>query len=137
MLQFDIDASDVLRVTGSLVEKLADFKKPLTDSSLFMERQTKQRIIKQQDPDGKAYAPLRPSTLRRKKTNAILIESGRLVSGIQAKPPSGNEVAVEDTSNYGIWHQRGTRKMAQRAFLGFANEDIEGVRSIFGDYLSE
>lgn len=132
---FEIDvSSNAVRATGNLVARLQDIKPPLAETGALLERKAKLRFAKQKDPTGKPWAPLRPATLKRKKTKAILRETGSLAASI-AFAVSGNEVRVKPSVAYGIFLQTGTRKMEPRPFMGFEADDSQKIGQIFRDHL--
>lgn len=107
---------------------------PTKEATLYMERQTKLNFAKQSDPDGAPWAVLSPSTLARKKTNAILRETSTLVNSVNSES-SAKEGRVFATTGYGLYHQTGTTKMPQRKFLGFGAEDVDRIPKFYTEYL--
>jgi phage gpG-like protein len=70
-----------------------------------------------QDPYGKAWAPLLPSTVRRKKgDNRVLLRSDRLSIETVAKATSGSGISIVSV-DYGSFHQSGTVHMGSRQIL--------------------
>lgn len=126
-----IEAGTTIKALHRLKKNLKNVNKALRRSGLYMERQTKLRFAKQRDPDGKAWEPLKPSTLRRKKTRAILRETGALAASISVVGPSGSRVRVVAGQAYGIYHQTGTKKMPARKFLGINEENVTSIKKIF------
>jgi len=149
---FEIDVTDsAVKATGNLVSRLQDLSAPLGESGALLERKAVIRFVKQQDPGGKPWAPLRPETLAKKKTGftyrnkqrviipskfrgTILRETGSLAASI-AFAVSGNEVRVKPSVDYGIFGQLGTRKQAARPFMGFEADDAAQIGQIFRDHL--
>ena len=131
-IQIRVKAASTIEAMQKLAKKSRSLKKPLRKSGLFLEREVKLNFAHQSDPDGKPWAPLKPSTLRRKKTTAILRETGALAASIAMEGPVGNQVRVVAGQAYGIWLQTGTRKMVARPFLGISEErHIPKIRKIF------
>ncbi|PZO39563.1 MAG: phage virion morphogenesis protein [Shackletoniella antarctica] len=106
----------------------------------FLERQAKLRFLKEQDPAGKPWAPLRPATVREKKrsgkSSAILSRDKFLAASIFYNV-SGSEVRVKPSEEYGIFHQVGNskRNLPARPFMGFEPGDAEKIGQIFRDHL--
>jgi len=69
------------------------------------------------DPYGKAWKPLRPSTLKSGRHPPPLTDSGRLRDGTLAQPMRGAGVQIVVGAPYGVFHQYGTRRMARRPIL--------------------
>lgn len=108
MLEFEIDLS-AIRAIGETAKRLQDFRAPLAESGAWLERSTKDRFDKEEDPEGKPWAPLAKSTLQKKKTRAILRESGILAASITTRGLRPNEVRVGTSIFYGIYHQEGVK----------------------------
>jgi len=132
--------SITIKVSGStfkldtLAKRIKNLEKPTLEATTYLERQTKLRFAKEVDPDNAPWARLKPSTLARKTTNNILIETTTLVNSITSFA-LGVTGKVFTTIDYGIYHQMGTRWMAARRFLGINDEDTQGVVKIYTRYL--
>ncbi len=79
------------------------------------------RLIQQEysggtDPYGKAWAPLKPSTLAKGRSAPPLTATERMRAGTKARPLPGGGVALEAPSPANF-HQYGTKVMAKRAIL--------------------
>ncbi|WP_179228607.1 phage virion morphogenesis protein [Leptolyngbya ohadii] len=120
-----------------LAQKLNRLEVPMRQAGLYMERELKMGFARQSDPDGKPWQALKPSTLRRKKTRSILRETGTLAAGISLVSVSSTSATVAATagSEYGIFHQTGTSKMAQRQIIGIGERHIPQITKIFESYL--
>lgn len=137
MIEIEIQGLNVvIRELDRAKAKLRDFSEPLTEIGLYMERETKLNFAKQSAPDGSAWAPLKPSTLRTKRTRSILRETSTLINGIGASRASRTEVKVQSRgARYGIFQQTGTGKMAARPFLGVADRHLPKIRQILEEYI--
>lgn len=69
-----------------------------------------------QDPYGKDWAPLMPSTIKRKGHSSILVEKGKLAASTVAIPMSGAGIELRSI-DYGNFHQFGTKYMVAREIL--------------------
>lgn len=119
-----------------LSQKFDSLDRPVAESILYMERETKLNFARQSDPDGAPWAPLAASTLRRKKTGAILRKTGALAGSVQGRP-SGLSGTVTVGIDYGIYHQTGTSKMPQRKIIGISEgRHVPKIRQIFEDHLN-
>lgn len=79
------------------------------------------RLLKQEyangtDPYGKAWAPLKPSTIAKGRRPPPLTASGTMRAGTVAKPMPGGGIQLEAPSPANF-HQYGTKVMAKRAIL--------------------
>lgn len=134
-LQINIDREgDALK---RLARRVNNLQPAMFQAGLYMERETKLNFARQSDPDGNPWAPLKPSTLRRKRTRSILRETSTLAGGISLTSATKTQATIQATagSEYGIFHQTGTRKMAQRQFIGIGDRHHPKIRKIFEDYL--
>lgn len=164
MFEFDVNLS-AIKALGDVAKRLQNFDAPLRESGAYLERRTKNRFDEEKDPDGRPWAPLKPSTLAAKGTTAILREKSILVGGIRFLSPTKNEVRVVSGQEYGAFHQTGTRPykirpknkkllkfqtadgfgfakevnhpgLPARPFLGINGEDVEKIRGFFEDYIA-
>lgn len=134
MIDFEPTGNAISVITDT-ANRLTNFNKPLRQSGAYLERATKLRFAKEQDPDGNAWATLKKSTLRQKKTSAILRETSTMVNAISFLPPQGNLVRLVSPIDYSVWHQLGTKTMPARPFLGINVDDVNAIRTIFNNYL--
>ncbi len=80
------------------------------------------RLIDQQfasgtDPNGRPWAKLMPSTVKRKRGNTrILVRTGDMRKGVRVTPMSGGGVSIT-LAGYGGFHQSGTKNMVIRMIL--------------------
>ncbi len=137
MIEFEIKADAVLAKLKDAAKKLDNLQKPLREAGLYMERETKLNFARQSSPEGAPWAALKASTLRRKKSGAILRETSALMGSVQFMGASNSEARVGAGTAYGIYHQFGTRKMAARPFIGIASRHEPKIEQIFEQYLSE
>lgn len=68
------------------------------------------------DPYGKAWAPLRPSTVRRKGHDRIMVESGETLAQTRARPLGGAGIALR-TGPKASWHMQATASRPARRVL--------------------
>ncbi len=101
---------------------------------------TEGRFERQQDPGGRKWAPLKPSTRRRKKHPKILTESGMLRGTIRYRLMGTNAVAIGTNRPYGRIHQLGGKAgrshratIPARPYLGFSKADRDEIAAIVMD----
>jgi phage gpG-like protein len=76
------------------------------------------------DPDGGAWAPLKPSTIKRKGGRGkILVMSGALRGSIHVVGVNQMAYKVVAADMPGQFHQGGTSKMVARPFMGISAQD--------------
>jgi len=133
MAKFSVSVKDFGVKSGlsKLAAQIKDMQGALDEAGLYMERETKLNFARQQSPDGAAWAGLAESTLRYKRTSAILRETGSLAASIQKQPASSTEVRITAGTEYGIFHQEGTSKMPARPFIGLNDRHEGEIMRIF------
>lgn len=138
MISLQIDVKREGKALERLARKIDNMQVPMREAGLYMERETKLGFARQSDPDGNPWAPLKPATLRRKRTRSILRETSTLAAGISLTSATKTRATIQATagSEYGIFHQTGTSKMAQRQFIGIGDRHRPKIRQIFEDYLN-
>lgn len=137
MIEFEIKADALIEKLKAAQKKLDNLQKPLREAGLYMERETKLNFARQSSPEGAAWAALKPSTLRRKRSGAILRETSALMGSVAFQGASNTEARVGAGTEYGIYHQKGTSKMAARPFIGIAGRHQPKIEQIFEQYLQE
>jgi phage gpG-like protein len=142
MFNIQIDAKDTIGTLNGVAERVGDLRTPLNEFAAWKEGQLKQNFNREIDPDGNPWAELAPSTLDQKRKRGaplqVLTDTGTLKSGIAAQPARADGVAIssEAGSEYGIWHLKGTRRMPQRVYLGFGQNDGEVLRGFIEDHIA-
>lgn len=111
-----------------------DWETPLRQSTIYMERITLNRFAKETDPDGNPWAPLKPSTLKQKKSGTILREKGILANATSSRIV-GDTGIIENNTSYGGIHQRGSKFIPKREFLGFGTQDIARINRYFREHI--
>ena len=118
-----------------LARRTANLSPAMAQAAAYMERQTRLNFAKESDPDGAAWAGLAPSTLRRKRSGAILRESGELVKSISSSSSDKQARVFSPGPDYNIYHQQGTSRMPARVFIGIGEQHKEPVIRIVKNYL--
>ncbi|QDV78084.1 phage virion morphogenesis protein [Botrimarina mediterranea] len=99
-------------------------------------------------PNGQAWAPLKPATIKRKGHSRILVETGRLgVSLTQSGHPDAVVEIVDEPGQGGFsrgtaveyagYHQKGTKRMPARPPVGVDEEYVDGFAERAADHLVE
>jgi phage virion morphogenesis protein len=134
-LMFDVNLQGNLANFDKVAKLLGNPGPALGQIGGYLERKAKLRFNSQTAPDGKNWAPLKPSTLRTKKTRAILRETSAMVNSIAFRV-AGDTVVVKPSVDYALYHQVGTSKMVARPFMGFEPGDAEAISKILADYIT-
>ena len=114
----------------------------------YMRRRTLQHFREESDPEGKAWRPLKESTIAGRRTGprakrrggarklAILQDTG---AGRRSITSLSDATSAEIGTNvhYMAFHQEGAPRanIPIRAFLGVADEDAAGIENLAWDYL--
>ena len=83
----------------------------------FVTKDLKRQAYAGNDPYGKPHAALRPATVRKKGSDAILDESGALIGSLAARPMGGSGLQLTVDPPYARYHITGTKRMVARAFF--------------------
>lgn len=87
-------------------------------------------------PEGDAWAPLSPATLKRKKTERMLYEEGDMLRGLVVAP-SATELSWGLEDEKSPWHHFGTRRMPARPLVGMPPEGQRNLADLLEDHIDE
>ena len=156
VLEFDIRKAD--DALTRLLEAASDLKPALRNIGVYLAQSTKDRIAREESPDGKPFAPLNPLYKETKKGPGILRGESRDLSAIVWQLAGDDTVEVGNNIIYGAIHQFGgvikaknapalifsmggqtfARKsvtIPARPYLGLSQEDEAEVLAIVADHL--
>jgi phage gpG-like protein len=131
-IKVDLRELEALRRAGADVGR---FRRPMLQYVTWLEAETKLQFAREVDPQGQRWAALKPSTLKRKKSGAILRESGVMINTLYNRATE-TEGEVGIGTDYSIFHQEGTDKMDKREILGVTPEREAKGQQIFETYVS-
>jgi len=134
-------------LTKRLNKELSDLSKPLKDVAVYMKEEVMENFEQEGRPKG--WAALADSTIEKKKkakgvSGQILEFHGKLKQSINLRSDK-SEASVFSGVFYGVYHQTGTRKMPQRAFMPYSDSDgippfdtkgIENIKDILLEHLT-
>ena len=90
------------------------------DAAASLRTVVRQQTDAEVDPYGKSWAPLLPSTVRRKHGDTrILRRTDRMLDSLTIEPSSGAGLHVTIDAPYSAFHQIGTRDMVARPLLPY------------------
>lgn len=124
------------------IKAYKDKQKVLKRIGVWYLAQVFQTFRKEGARDGhEKWAELRPSTIlarRNKKKGSIKIlqDNGFLRESFNQEV-KGSEVRIGTIVDYAIYHQWGTRKMAQREMLFLTKGDEEHIKEIMKNYIAQ
>lgn len=117
MIQITIDDRELRDALGRLTRRVEDTTPAMRAIAAEMETRISDRFDAQRDPAGRAWSPLSPRTLARKKGRGrILYHSGDLLDSLSSRA-SRSEALVGFGKLYAAYHEWGTKKMPRRGLL--------------------
>lgn len=138
MIRIQTQNSTILadRYIEELQRHLGDLTPLMEDIGTYLEGSTRDRFATKTAPSGVKWANLLPQTQAKKGNNNILVQSGNLMQSItyHATP---NSMQIIADKPYGKFHQKGTKHMVARPFLGLSADDQQEIFAIINDYLTE
>lgn len=137
-IDIEIDPGNTLETFEAARRSLARLQPAFNQVGAYMERETKMNFARQSTPAGAPWPDLAPATWARKRTQAILDESGDLKKSIAAEPASADGVRINGGGvEYGIYHHTGTSRMPQREYIGIGPQHEEQIRAIVMRYVAQ
>lgn len=133
-----IDDAELTAALAALAAVGRDPSPALKPAGVLMVRNTRNRIIAEQAPDGAGWPALKPRTLARKRGPGMLRERamrGGLFGSLTSQV-DGARLLVGTNKIYAATHQFGApgRGIPARPFLGVSAEDREEITGIFRDF---
>lgn len=109
----------------------------LNEVGKYQVKSTQNNFTKQSDPSGKPWKPLSPLTIKKKGFSTILIDKDKMRKANYYKVTGTNSVEIANRQFYSDYHQRGTKKMAKREFIGISLKDAKEITKIFDKNLKK
>jgi len=139
MIEFKVNELKLGKLNSSFnkaISEARDLKKPLSESAKLIVEDAYRNFDTQGYTYGRAWTPLKPGTVRQRgNARPILIRSGRLMRGTKVKSVSKTNTIVHNPVDYALYHQFGTRKMAQRKILDISEKAKRAIVLIFENYI--
>lgn len=118
----------------------ADYQPELADAAVQIADYEAGMFAGEFDSNGESWAPLKPSTIKRKGHDRILIESGALRESLVHVGGPGNITEVMPRGmlfgadvEYAIFHQQGTSRMPSRPPVGMSEETLDKLVNSVAD----
>ena len=127
MAEFVRGINEVIRRARRLQRNASQLEKPVQKGGDVMLKSIRTNFAVGGRP---AWKPLAASTLKRKRTNRILIEKGELLDSHELTV-SGNKAEAGTNLDRAKYPYFGTRKMPRRNAILFQPEDITSIGSHF------
>ena len=109
-IEVKFDDKEIKQMLNAITVSLGgDMSGLMKNIGIYVVDETKKRFDDQKDPDGQPWEPLKPETLKAKKTNKILIEQGK-THGLQASinyTAAKQSVTIGANKDYAAIHQFG------------------------------
>lgn len=133
-ISIELDDKGAMATLNALESGLTDFSEFNSEAASMMEAGVKEYYAREEGTDG-AWAPLAPSTLRAKRSSAILRETGAMISAVTSDY-TREQARVRNSMNYAIFSQMGTSRQPQRRHIGFSSRLAKRLRKAFAKYVS-
>ena len=121
-----------------------DYRPLLEDFMPVIAAQESSMFANETDSNGSSWAPLKPSVVKRKGNDRILVDTGALISSLVNIGDAGN---IHDVFDHGLTFgtdieyasllQDGTKRMPARPPVGISEETIDGLCEQVADYVVE
>jgi phage gpG-like protein len=115
---------ELLDGLNALIQLPYEYEEFVKDDLLeSLRSQTLRTFASQQDPYGNAWAPLSPYTLKHKKTNRIMYETGNLMRSLTIDK---NDLSLSFNISYALKHQTGEpeKNLPQRLLLPIESQGL-------------
>ena len=126
-----INLSDFISDFDATILQSSDLRPALEEIANITQNTAELSFENQKSPFGKKWEKLSPRTLKKKRGNKILIESGMLSQSIRGRVSGSNGVSVGSNLAYAAIHQfgggagRGLKvKIPARPFLPVENNEL-------------
>lgn len=134
-IRIEITDDPVKKALTALAGKVRNLSPVMKIIGEYMLRSTEDRFKRQGPaPGGTPWAPLKPSTLRQKKHNKILTESGRMRGSIRYRLEGSDTVAIGTNVPHAATHQLGgpariiTARLKKALFWPGARHPVKSVK---------
>jgi hypothetical protein len=143
-LQFDVAGdTQVMRGFSRLAESVKDFREPFREILADFHDIEKKQFSSQGGYGSGGWKPLKDSTVRQKQLmgypEQILVRTGELRDVMTGLKSGYSEVSAFElkikTLSFGIYHQKGTGKMAARPLVQLTGDDKNRWTKIIHTYL--
>ncbi len=144
MLKITVDDRAVLATLERIERRLTNLRPVMRGIATELEARVEARFEAQVDPNGRAWAPLKPETLdRKKRKGAILYDSGDMQGSLtSAAGEAWAEVGFGQA--YATYHEWGTRHMPRRGLLladpqagSLGRGDSEALLELLAEYVED
>jgi len=126
----------LIRKLNSAEKGLNNFSKPLKLSDRYMNSEIQKNFSTEGSTLSDGWAQLSPSTLRQKKGNNILVESGKMKKSFKSQLTS-MKLTISNPTKYFKYHQsnRPRKKLPRRVMLGIKKEQATIINKFFSKYI--
>lgn len=136
MIQFQI-VIDTRQATQTLqkLEKI-DYRPALVRCGEYQVKSTKQNFYNERSPDGQRWKELAPLTIKKKGHSRILRDKDVMINSNEYII-QGNTVIIRNTDKKALFHQKGTKNIPKREFIGFSATNVKRINEIFNKYYQQ
>lgn len=128
---FEVSIGMDAKQLREIKKRLRDCERPLVTFTREKVKEVEKQFSSMVDPDGKPWKPLKASTVRSKRQNKdkILTHTGKMSKSIRRKT-SKLSFEIKVDTDYAIYHQLGTKKMAKREILKITESDKVRIKNL-------
>lgn len=120
MINVKVDSKNFKNFMKQLKQTTKNLAPAFRDAGEYLKKETTIQYQKEVDPDGKPWAPLKPSTLAKKKTSTKLRETLVMFNSFYyVSSNQGLEYGIKDPKYR--FHHEGTSRMPARVVIGITN----------------
>ena len=119
MFTISVDDRDIRLAMQALSDRLLDMRPALDAIGMEIEGRVSARFESESDPSGRAWAALKPGTIRsypKGGNNRILDRFGDMLDSL-GHYADQDSVTIGFGKDYAVYHEFGTRKMVRRGLL--------------------
>jgi len=136
---------DKSKVEGSFKKLVSQIQNkangPLKESAQVIVDESVRNFGTQGFTFGEAWKPLKPSTVKRRRSmglgaRPILVVSGRLKKGTKIKSVTNKEAIVGNDVPYFPYHQLGTKRMVRRQVIKETDKAKKAIILIFSNWIN-
>lgn len=136
------DGIEIMRRRVTTYEmRLTDHTEPLTEIGQDLLQSFGANFVSQGGEFAGGWAPLAPSTLQKKRSQVMMVESGRLMGSLTNRGGENvfnvtpNSLEVGTSVPYAGYHQHGTSKMPARMLVGWSLNMRQQVVRRFNEWV--
>ena len=141
MIEFKLDNKEALRILQNVTKTLKDFKSPLNEVTKMQLKEIEHQYATEgRNILGQGWKALKKATVQARLRSGygaspILTASGKMRRGHKKLKVTKSEAQVGNKDKNFVFHQLGTKNMAQRQIQGHSTPMIKKALDIVAEYI--